>query len=101
MNDLLAQHHSSSVAILDADAGTQTTYGQLLASVEQTSDFLRQELGRGLVFHVATNTAASIVFYLSCLDLGCPIGLVEPGPTHRLERLLETFDPDAVVLPQQ
>jgi acyl-CoA synthetase (AMP-forming)/AMP-acid ligase II len=101
MNDLLAQHNPSSVAILDADQGTATTYGQLLTSVTQTSDFLRRELGHGVVFHVATNTVASIVVYLSCLELGCPVGLLEPGPNDRLERLLQAFEPDAVVMPRE
>jgi len=101
INNLLAQHKPSSVAILDADHGTATTYGQLLEGIEQTSDFLRREVGRGLVFHVATNSVASIVLYLSCLDSGCPVGLLEPGMSNRLERLLEAFDPDALVLPRE
>ena len=62
---------------------------------------LRRELGRGIVFHVATNTVPSIVLYLSCLELGCPVALLEPGPSNRLERLLQAFDPDAIVLPQE
>ena len=99
MNELLAQHNPSSIAILDADSGTATTYGQLLASIQRTSDVLRRELGRGIVFHVATNTVPSIVLYLSCLELGCPVALLEPGPSNRLERLLQAFDPDAIVLP--
>src|SRR2546426_11989179 len=101
MNELLAQHNPSSIAILDADSGTATTYGQLLASIQRTSDVLRRELGRGIVFHVATNTVPSIVLYLSCLELGCPVALLEPGPSNRLERLLQAFDPDAIVLPQE
>jgi len=101
MNELLAQHNPSSIAILDADFGTATTYAELLASIKRTSDVLRRELGRGVVFHVATNTVPSIVLYLSCLELGCPVALLEPGPSNRLERLLEAFDPDAIVLPQE
>jgi long-chain acyl-CoA synthetase len=97
--DLLAQHDPSSVAILDSDLGTKTTYGQLLDSVMRTSDFLRREVGRGLVFHVATNTTASIVLYLSCLQSACPVVLLEPGRTDRLDRLLTAFDPDALLLP--
>jgi long-chain acyl-CoA synthetase len=98
--NLLAQHDPSSVAILDSDSGTRTTYGQLLESVMRTSDFLHQEVGRGLVFHVATNTTASIVLYLSCLQSGCPVALLEPGRSDRLDRLLQAFHPDALLLPQ-
>src|SRR5207237_7681440 len=99
MNDLLAQHDPSLVAIIDGDSGTETTYGQLLTTVARTSDFLRRELDRGIVFQLATNTVSSIVLYLSCLELGYPLCLLEPGPSNRLEPLLQTFDPDAVVLP--
>lgn len=100
MNDLLARHNPASVAILDVDQGVKITYGQLLARVTRTADCLRRELGRGLVFHVATNTAPSIVLYLACLELGCPVGLLEPGMTDRLEPLLQAYEPDAVLLPQ-
>src|SRR5436853_5987672 len=99
MNDLLAQHNPSTIAIIDGDCGTETTYGQLLTSVTRASDFLRSKLGRGIVFLFATNTVSSIVLYLSCLELGYPLCLLEPGPSNRLEPLLQTFDPDAVVLP--
>jgi long-chain acyl-CoA synthetase len=101
MNDLLAQHNPLSIAILDADQGTEITYGQLLERVTRTVDCLRCELGRGLVFHIATNTVPSIVLYLACLELGCPVGLLEPGLTDRMEPLLQAYDPDAVLLPQQ
>ena len=100
MNDLLAQHNPSTIAIIDGDCGTETTYGQLLTSVTRASDFLRSKLGRGVVFLLATNTVSSIVLYLSCLELGYPVCLLEPGPSNRLEPLLQTFDPDAVLLPQ-
>jgi long-chain acyl-CoA synthetase len=99
-NELLAQHDPSSIAIVDSDSGTATTYGQLLETVTQTSDSLRRELGRSVVFHVATNTVASIALYLSCLEAGCPVALLEPGRSDRFEPLLETFDPAAVFLPQ-
>src|SRR5215831_5286467 len=101
MNELLAQHNPSSIAIIDGNCGTETTYGQLLTSVNRTSDFLRRELGRGVIFQLATNTVSSIVLYLSCLELGYPVCLLDPGPSNRLEPLLQTFDPDAVVLPHE
>jgi len=101
MNDILAQHNPSSVAILDADQGTETTYGQLLASVTRTSDDLRRELGRGLVFQLATNTIASIILYLACLELRFPVCLLDAGSAKRLEPLLQAFDPEAVILPTE
>jgi acyl-CoA synthetase (AMP-forming)/AMP-acid ligase II len=101
MNDRLTRHNPASVAILDADQGTAITYGQLVAQVMHTADCLRRELGRGLVFHVATNTVPSIVLYLACLDLGCPVGLLEPGMMDELEPLLRAYNPDAVLLPPQ
>lgn len=101
MNALLAHHDPDSVAVLDADQRAEITYGKLLAMVTQTADRLRHELGRSLVFHVATNTAESIVIYLACLEAGCPVGLLEPGPTDRMEPLLEAHDPAAVLLPRE
>jgi len=101
MNDLLAQHNPSSIAIIDGDCGTETTYGQLLTSVTRMSDFLRCEVGRGIVFQLATNTVSSIVLYLSCLELGYPVCLLDHARSNRLEPLLETFDPEAVLFPQE
>lgn len=101
MRDLLAQHHPLSVAILDADQGAETTYGQLLEQVTRTAAYLRRQLGRALVFHVATNTTESIVLYLACLEAAIPVGLLEPGSTHRWEPLLRAYEPDAVFLPPE
>lgn len=100
MNDLLARHRPASVAIVDADRGEETTYGELLDQVTRTAESLRREVGRGLVFHVATNTLPSIVTYLACLELGCPIGLLEPGLADRWQPLFDVYAPDAVLLPQ-
>ncbi len=99
MSDLVPQHSPASAAILDADQGEEITYGQLLERVTQTADCLRRELGRGLVFHLATDTVDAIVLYLACLEAACPVVLLEPGLGDRLEPLLRAYDPDAVLLP--
>ena len=99
MSDLVPQHSPASPAILDADQGEEITYRQLLDRVTQAADCLRRELGRGLVFHVAKDTADAIVLYLACLEAGCPLVLLEPGSGDRLEPLLQAYDPDAVFLP--
>ena len=99
MNDLLAAHPSTSVAVVDADQGTEITYGQLRERVSAAAACLRREVEGGLVFQVATNTPASIVLYLGCLEAGCPVALLEPMPVERLEILLRAYDPDAVLLP--
>lgn len=85
--------------MLDADLGTETTYGELQQQVTQSADRLRREVGRGLVFHVATNTCDSIVAYLSCLEAGCPVVLLEPGLATRLDPLVSAYAPDVVLLP--
>jgi len=94
--DILTRHHPGSVAILDPDEGTETTYGQLLERVTRTAEHLRRELGRALVFHLATNTTDSIVLYLACLEAGCPVALLEAGSAHRWEPLLRAYEPDAI-----
>lgn len=99
MNDsLLAGHAPASVALLDADEGTEITYGQLRDRVAETASCLWRELEGGLVFHVATNTPASIVLYLACLEAGCPIALLEPSSADRLKPLLQAYEPDAILL---
>jgi acyl-CoA synthetase (AMP-forming)/AMP-acid ligase II len=99
MNDLLGSHRPGSIAIMDADRGEETTYGQLVDRVTGTADLLRREVGRGLVFQVATNTAGSIVVYLACLELGWPVGLLDPGRPDRLESLVRAYRPVAVLAP--
>jgi acyl-CoA synthetase (AMP-forming)/AMP-acid ligase II len=98
VNDFL-EHRPAAVAILDAHQGTQTTYGELAEAVARTGDALRRELGRALVFHLATNTTDSIVLYLACLSTGCPLLLLEPASRERLEPLLDAYDPQAILLP--
>jgi acyl-CoA synthetase (AMP-forming)/AMP-acid ligase II len=98
VNELLAGHPAISVALLDADRGSEITYGQLRDRVSDTAACLRRELEGGLVFHVATNTPASIVLYLACLEARCPVALLDPAPADRLAPLLRAYDPDAVLL---
>jgi acyl-CoA synthetase (AMP-forming)/AMP-acid ligase II len=99
VNELLAAHPSTSVALLDTDRGVEVTYAQLRDRVGEVAGHLRRELDGGLVFLVATNTPESIVLYLACLASGCPLALLEPAPTDRLEPLLGAYHPDAVLLP--
>lgn len=99
MSELLAPHPAGSVALVDADQGQEITYGALQEQVAATAACLRREVERGLVFHVATNTPASIVLYLACLEAGCPVALLEPTPADRLQPLLRAYEPDAVLLP--
>ncbi len=101
MRHLLARHSPAALAVIDADQGAEITYGQLLDRVTGAADRLRLELGRSLVFHVATNTVESIVLYLACLDVGCPVGLLELGLGTRLDPLLLAYDPAGVLLPQE
>jgi acyl-CoA synthetase (AMP-forming)/AMP-acid ligase II len=99
VNELLAGHPSASVALLEADQGIEVTYGELRERVSAAAAALRRELDAGLVFQVATNTPASIVAYLACLEAGCPVALLEPAPADRLQPLLHAYAPDAVLLP--
>lgn len=99
MNEVLARHPAGSVALVVADQATEVTYGELLDRVTKAAAGLRRQLQRGLVFHVATNTPASIVLYLACLEAGCPVALLEPAPADRLMPLLGAYDPHAVLLP--
>jgi acyl-CoA synthetase (AMP-forming)/AMP-acid ligase II len=99
VNELLASHPPASVALLDADQAIEVTYGQLRDRVSATAAILRGEVAGGVVFLVATNTAASIVLYLACLEARSPVALLEPAPADRLEPLLRAYDPDAVLVP--
>lgn len=100
MSDFLPQQSPSSTAILDADLGVTVSYGQLLERVIATGECLRREAAGSLVFHIATNTVESIVLYLACLEVGCPVALLEPGTPGSLERLLRVYHPGVVLLPE-
>jgi acyl-CoA synthetase (AMP-forming)/AMP-acid ligase II len=100
VSHFVPQDDPNAVAIIDADQGTEITYGELLEKVRHAAECLRRELGHGLVFHLATDTADSIVAYLACLEIGCPLALLEPDLRDRAEPLLQTYDPDAVLLPE-
>jgi len=99
MREILEGHDPDSVALLDANQGVELTYGQLREKVAAAAGRLRAELGRGFVFHFATNTIESVVLYLACLDAACPVCLLEPGPPGRFEPLLAAYAPDALLLP--
>lgn len=100
MNELLPRHDPSAPALLDADRGTQTTYGELAEQVSRVAACLQRELGRRLVFQLGTNTPDSIVLYLACLEAGCPVALLEPGPLDRLQPLLTAYQPAALLWPE-
>jgi len=98
---VLENHNAVTAAILDADAGIEITYGQLLNRVKQTADFLSRELGRSLVFQIATNTSDSVILYLACLEASCPVCLLDPRSIDRLQPLLQVYQPGAVLLPRE
>ncbi|MBA4175620.1 MAG: AMP-dependent acyl-CoA synthetase [Leptothrix sp. (in: Bacteria)] len=92
-------HDAAATAIVDAATGARLSRAELVQAVSSAAAQLRSELGRGLVFHLADNSVASVVLYLACLEAGCPVALLEPAPAERLSRLLDAFAPDAVLLP--
>ena len=57
--------------------------------------------GRSLVFQVATNSPDSVVLYLACLEASCPVCLLDPRATDRLQPLLQVYRPGAVLLPRE
>ena len=99
MREFLAGHDPTAPALVDADAGTDVSYGELAERVGQAAALLSRELGRGLAFLVATPTPDSIALYLACLEARCPVALLEPGPAERLAPLLQAYAPDALLLP--
>lgn len=101
MSALVAHGDPAAPAILEADSGRETRYGELRERVSQLADVLRRELEGGLVFLIAGETRDPILVYLACLEAGCPVVLLEPGLLSRLGPLLDAYRPEAIFAPKQ
>ena len=92
----LEQKPADAPALVDADAGSVVSYGELTARVGDAAARLRRD-GRRLVFLLASNTVPSIIAYLACMEAGLPVCLIEAGPHGVAARLLETYQPELIL----
>src|SRR5262245_49344358 len=99
VSELLERHDPSSIALADPERATAVSYAELMARVGVAAERLRRRCHGGLLFQITTNGIESIVLYLASLEAECPVCLLEPGPANRLQSLLETYCPEAVLLP--
>jgi long-chain acyl-CoA synthetase len=95
--DALRHHPAASPAIIDAGSGVVITYADLSARISDAAGALARLTPRGLVFLLASNTPASIVAYLACLDAGYPVCLLDTSTRDGVIRLLETYRPMLVL----
>jgi acyl-CoA synthetase (AMP-forming)/AMP-acid ligase II len=99
--ELIGRHPPSSIAVVDADRRIETSYGELRDRVGDSARRLRETLGRGLVFLATTSTTESIALYLACLEASCPVLLLDPETPARWVRLLEAYQPQALLTPTE
>ncbi len=92
----LEQKPADAPALVDAEAGSIVSYGELTARVGEAAARLRRD-GRRLVFLLASNTVPSIIAYLACMEAGLPVCLIEAGPQGVAARLLETYQPELIL----
>jgi acyl-CoA synthetase (AMP-forming)/AMP-acid ligase II len=91
--DVLFAHRSPSDAIVDAETGARLTYPALRARIDAQSGWLRETLGRGLVFIAADNSIDAIVTYLACLAAECPVCLLDAGAPDAIRSLVAQYRP--------
>jgi long-chain acyl-CoA synthetase len=96
------------VAFLEAESGRSVCYGELPNAIKKiakalhlpTSNLVENAFeGKRLVFHYPSNSIATALLYLTCLEYGMPLCLLEPHPKY-LARMLELYEPDIIVLPE-
>jgi acyl-CoA synthetase (AMP-forming)/AMP-acid ligase II len=96
--DRLLGHPAARVALLDAERGTATTYGELADRVKGAAARLSSD-GRALVFLAMGADAGAVVLYLACLKARLPVCLAELAPVP-LARLAAAYRPGLVIAPE-
>ncbi len=100
MIDAVLQHRDQRLALIAPAQGTQLTYAELAAEVDQVAERLTAALGqRHLVFLAPGPDVQAVILYLACLHAGVPLCLAEPQP-EPLARLTGAYRPALVLAPE-
>ncbi len=91
--------NANSLAVLDTSSNVEYTYASLQAAVDRAREYLAP-FDRGLVLLVAGRDIGAITLYLAALQAGHAVFL-SPAPPQweACARLIETFQPELVFLP--
>ncbi len=92
----LDQKNQSSIALIDADQMRQISYGELVDRVSRSAAFLSDQHA-SLVVLAASNSVDSIVAYLSCLEAGITVALVEAKENVVAAAILSAYQPTLVL----
>lgn len=99
MIDLLRQHPSRQIALIEPANGERVSYGELLERADAAGAALAAALGgRGLAFLAMGPDVDAVVLYLGCLGARIPLCLAETQP-EPLARLAQAYQPDLLLLP--
>jgi acyl-CoA synthetase (AMP-forming)/AMP-acid ligase II len=94
--DIVRSHPACETALIDAASGDSFTYGDFIAAAEQAAD----DLARGnrlLHFILCSNTPASLIAYLGCLEAGLPVCLLDGTKPPAAHRIIATYAPHVVL----
>src|SRR5205085_1105850 len=92
------EHPAANLAVIDVHSGEQKTYGEVRADVQR----FRVEIGeageKSLMMLLAQNRYECLVAYLTALDAGHPLILVD-ATLHRdlFMKLVNTYSPDYIL----
>jgi long-chain acyl-CoA synthetase len=99
MIDAILKHRDQSLALIAPAQGTQLSYADLAARVEDVAERLLELAGaRRLVFLAPAPDVEAVLLYLGCLRAGLPVCLAEPQSSP-LERLAHVYQPALILAP--
>ena len=91
------EHPPERLAVIDAQAGLERTYGELSSDVQRTAAGMARPGRKSLIMLLAQNRYESLVAYLAALNSGDALLLVDATLNRELLlRLIETYRPDRI-----
>jgi long-chain acyl-CoA synthetase len=93
---IIRSHPARQAALIDTGTTRSFTYGDLIAAVEQAAGQLSRRAGQ-LHFVVCSNTPASLISYLGCLEAGVPVCLLDGAKLPAAHRIIAAYAPGVVL----
>jgi acyl-CoA synthetase (AMP-forming)/AMP-acid ligase II len=94
--DITRSHGAQNTAVIDAAAGRSFSYGELIAMIEHAADQLSRTTSC-LHFVVCSNTPASLIAYLGCLEAGVPVCLLDGAKAPAAHKIIAAYTPGVVL----
>jgi long-chain acyl-CoA synthetase len=92
------EHPATNLAVIDVHSGEQKTYGEIRADVQRLRVDIAEPGKKSLMMLLAQNRYECLVAYLTALDAGHPLLLVD-ATLHRdlFMKLVNTYSPDYIL----